>query len=284
MTRGYVPNGQNEKAIRFLRIDYDAALLLKSIDASAEMKYVRLDLTAEWIDPTTGKMLRQAKRDNLILPSTGSGTYGVELWHRVPSPGTSVVRSLVSSGHLIEVPELCGDLIEDPTKHDVARRRYCLVFADPSGATQDIPASSEHYVVWMGMQLRQAHAVPQYTQSSHGGPDVTIRCLLSNPAIFPSDRLPAQQPSDLSVGLGNLWEFEVPPKAYIGPHRHDETEEVYYITQGYGVMTVDGKERCVYPGDTIVVQIGSYHSLFAGPEGVTVLVINSIPKKLQVNK
>lgn len=79
LTRGYIPNGQNEKAIRFLHIDYDATLLLKSIDASAEMKYVRLDLTAEWIDPTTGKMLRQAKRDNLILPSTGSGTYGVEL-------------------------------------------------------------------------------------------------------------------------------------------------------------------------------------------------------------
>jgi len=56
-------------------------------------------------------------------------------------------------------------------------------------------------------------------------------------------------------------ETYVEPKVEIEPHTHKEEEEVYYILEGKGLMKVDGDEREVGPGDTILTLKGSTHSI-----------------------
>src|SRR6266702_772200 len=44
-------------------------------------------------------------------------------------------------------------------------------------------------------------------------------------------------------------------------HLHEGNEEIYYLTEGEGIMTVDGDERRVRPGDAIITHSGSKHGL-----------------------
>ena len=47
----------------------------------------------------------------------------------------------------------------------------------------------------------------------------------------------------------------------IGHHSHDNEEEVFYILQGQGVVSEDGKETPVSPGDAVLTGGGSGHSI-----------------------
>jgi mannose-6-phosphate isomerase-like protein (cupin superfamily) len=45
----------------------------------------------------------------------------------------------------------------------------------------------------------------------------------------------------------------VRPGGVIPTHKHDFTDEIFYITENCAIMIVDGKEFEVYPGDMIYV-------------------------------
>ena len=47
----------------------------------------------------------------------------------------------------------------------------------------------------------------------------------------------------------------------VEPHTHLGEEEIYYILEGGGVMKIDGEEKRVGSGDTILTKKGSTHSL-----------------------
>ena len=47
----------------------------------------------------------------------------------------------------------------------------------------------------------------------------------------------------------------------IGLHPHNEEEEVYYILSGNGMVTDDGKEYAVAPGDAVLTGGGASHSI-----------------------
>lgn len=51
------------------------------------------------------------------------------------------------------------------------------------------------------------------------------------------------------------------PGVTIGVHRHEDDEEYYYIISGQGIMTLDGKEYDVGPGDIAAVFPGGTHGL-----------------------
>jgi mannose-6-phosphate isomerase-like protein (cupin superfamily) len=53
----------------------------------------------------------------------------------------------------------------------------------------------------------------------------------------------------------------LPPGTAIGVHPHPSEEEIYFILDGEGIMTVDGEERVVAAGDMILTQPGSSHGL-----------------------
>ncbi len=60
----------------------------------------------------------------------------------------------------------------------------------------------------------------------------------------------------------------------IGYHVHDQEEEVFYILSGRGVVTEDGKESGVGPGDAVLTGGGGGHSIRNdGPEALELLAV-----------
>jgi quercetin dioxygenase-like cupin family protein len=55
-------------------------------------------------------------------------------------------------------------------------------------------------------------------------------------------------------------EFEVANGGYVYPHSHP-THEFYFVMSGRGVMTIDGEDRDVSPGDFIYIPPDLVHSL-----------------------
>jgi mannose-6-phosphate isomerase-like protein (cupin superfamily) len=59
----------------------------------------------------------------------------------------------------------------------------------------------------------------------------------------------------------SLAEELLPPGRAVIPHHHRQLEEIYYILEGSGRMTVGEEQRDVGAGDAIFVPRGSLHSL-----------------------
>lgn len=63
------------------------------------------------------------------------------------------------------------------------------------------------------------------------------------------------------------------PGATIGPHPHNK-DEVYYIISGKGLMTIDGVDFEVGPGDAMLTRVGSSHALVQqGDEDLVLIVV-----------
>lgn len=67
--------------------------------------------------------------------------------------------------------------------------------------------------------------------------------------------------ADFKSNLVHLHETIVLPNSTIGYHLHEGNEEIYYIMEGEGIMTVDGEKKKVTPGDAIITHSGSKHGL-----------------------
>ncbi len=65
------------------------------------------------------------------------------------------------------------------------------------------------------------------------------------------------------------------PGVSVGIHEHTGDEEYYYIIDGSGIMTLDGEEYEVGPGDLTAVYPGGTHGLKNHTEGdLRILVIS----------
>lgn len=70
----------------------------------------------------------------------------------------------------------------------------------------------------------------------------------------------------------SLAEARVPAGASTLEHYHVKTEEIYYITAGFGQIRIDGELRPVMPGDAIAIPPGTRHKLWnTGPEPLKLL-------------
>lgn len=70
----------------------------------------------------------------------------------------------------------------------------------------------------------------------------------------------------------------IPPGASIGVHRHDEPEleEWYLCLEGQGVMTLDGQEIVMKPGDVSVCRTGGSHGLRnIGEKDLRIIVVGA---------
>ncbi|MEW6130777.1 MAG: cupin domain-containing protein [Acidobacteriota bacterium] len=71
----------------------------------------------------------------------------------------------------------------------------------------------------------------------------------------------------------SLAEELLPPGAAVTAHHHRELEEIYYLIEGKGLMTVGDEEREVGAGDAIYVPRGARHRLKnIGDEPIRLLV------------
>ncbi len=59
----------------------------------------------------------------------------------------------------------------------------------------------------------------------------------------------------------SLAEARVPPGKATTPHHHPKTEEIYYILEGNGEITIDGETRTVGPGDAIAIPPRKRHTI-----------------------
>jgi quercetin dioxygenase-like cupin family protein len=60
-------------------------------------------------------------------------------------------------------------------------------------------------------------------------------------------------------------------------HHHAASEELYSVLEGGGLIEIDGDERQVGQGDTILIPPGARHRMVAGPEGARFLCCCSPP-------
>jgi mannose-6-phosphate isomerase-like protein (cupin superfamily) len=64
-----------------------------------------------------------------------------------------------------------------------------------------------------------------------------------------------------SANNQSLAEATLPPGGATEPHHHPHTEEIYYILQGIGRMTLGIEQRDVQPGDGILIPPGTRHTI-----------------------
>ncbi len=82
---------------------------------------------------------------------------------------------------------------------------------------------------------------------------------------------------DFRSSIQFLHETEILPDSTIGYHKHEGNEEIYYIISGKGLMTVDGHEKEIGPGDAVITHSGSSHGLKnMGSTNLKILVFEAI--------
>ncbi len=74
-------------------------------------------------------------------------------------------------------------------------------------------------------------------------------------SILDSANAPVQKQSlaEASLPAGNSTER----------HYHKDSEELYYITSGNGIMEINGATREIVPGDAILIPPGAWHEIKA---------------------
>ncbi len=80
-----------------------------------------------------------------------------------------------------------------------------------------------------------------------------------------------------AIRLQSLAEARLPPGGSTTPHRHECTEEIYYILQGAGLMRVQEDHREVGPGDAIAILPGQWHQITNIGRGVLKLLCCCVP-------
>ena len=58
----------------------------------------------------------------------------------------------------------------------------------------------------------------------------------------------------------------------IGVHLHTESEEIYYLVSGKGILTYDGEEYEMLPGDVSLCNIGHSHGFLATEDSILIVV------------
>lgn len=72
----------------------------------------------------------------------------------------------------------------------------------------------------------------------------------------------------------SLAEEVLPPGCAVTPHHHRQLEEVYYILEGHGVMTVGDSEQEVRAGDAVYIPRDHRHTLSnTGTEAMKILLV-----------
>jgi len=68
----------------------------------------------------------------------------------------------------------------------------------------------------------------------------------------------------MSQFSGNIKMFSVAnlkPDSLIGYHTHEDDMEIYFMLDGSGIVSDNGQEDILYPGDLLITQKGEGHSI-----------------------
>jgi mannose-6-phosphate isomerase-like protein (cupin superfamily) len=82
---------------------------------------------------------------------------------------------------------------------------------------------------------------------------------------------------EFSGNWGFVEYVTVPAGSAIPVHTHDQDEEVYFIFEGEGILTLDGQEVQVGVGDLATCRLGSSHGLRNTSDREIKLIVVGIP-------
>lgn len=110
------------------------------------------------------------------------------------------------------------------------------------------------------MIKRGRNDVPQTTvDCCHGGEGtIKVRQLLGAEPKLPG--VPGFS-KDFESCMSFMHETTLPPGTSIGLHEHKGNEELYFVIEGRGEMTVDDETQIMEPGDVCLTKSGSSHAL-----------------------
>jgi quercetin dioxygenase-like cupin family protein len=86
--------------------------------------------------------------------------------------------------------------------------------------------------------------------------------------------------AELGITAFGLQVIDLPPNADRYPehdHAEDGQEEVYVTLQGGGELDIEGERHALDPATLASVGPGVKRKLYAGPEGLRVLVVGGVP-------
>lgn len=84
-------------------------------------------------------------------------------------------------------------------------------------------------------------------------------------------------PEDFETLINFMHETTLPVGTTIGLHPHDGNEEIYYVVEGKGQMTVDGDTFEMVPGDVCLTKSGSKHTFKnIGDGDLRIIVIEAV--------
>ena len=117
-------------------------------------------------------------------------------------------------------------------------------------------------------------------------PQPPLRLLLEKMANMPWKEYPGHFGGALSKELAgpeatgsSRVDFRISryaPAAYVGEHVHKVQEQVYYVLEGEGILTLDDTKNLMRPHDYVYVPPGVRHSFTnTGTQGLVFLVITT---------
>ncbi len=85
---------------------------------------------------------------------------------------------------------------------------------------------------------------------------------------------------DILRDLGGFWQTTVNPGKRLEPHSHENHEQIYYILDGGGLLTVGEETRRVRKGDAIYIPPKTSHSFYNDTEKpCIILMVDAIIEK-----
>ena len=69
----------------------------------------------------------------------------------------------------------------------------------------------------------------------------------------------------------------IPAGVKVKTHYHKVMEEVYFVSEGSGIMWVDGKEKKVVKGDAVVIKAGERHNIHNNTDEELRLIVTCTP-------
>jgi quercetin dioxygenase-like cupin family protein len=78
---------------------------------------------------------------------------------------------------------------------------------------------------------------------------------------------------DFETALEFVEYVELPPATSIGRHTHGDDEELYFVIEGTGRMTLESDEVAVGPGDLVFNPRGGTHALRNDSDGTIRLLV-----------
>jgi mannose-6-phosphate isomerase-like protein (cupin superfamily) len=84
-------------------------------------------------------------------------------------------------------------------------------------------------------------------------------------------------PSNSRAMKISMADIIIPAGVEVKRHHHPVAEEIYYITSGEGIMTINGASRRVGRGDAIVIEPGDVHKFLNDTKADVRMIVTSTP-------